>query len=333
MSGKAAGGPGRSQRKDPLPAWVEPQLATLTRERFSSPEWVFERKLDGERCLVFAGQDGVRLMSRSQHDITRTFPEIAAALDAQRPAGGLVADGEIVAFEGAQTRFGRLQQRLGVASPGEQLLRDYPVYLYLFDVLFADGADTRPRPLTERKRILSGAVTFTGPLRFTEHRARDGEKFFERACRDGWEGLIAKRADAPYQGGRSRDWLKFKCENAQEFVIGGFTEPQRSRVGFGALLLGYHDQDGNLVYAGKVGTGFDNRTLRGLHAALARIEQDHSPFSRGKPPAPRGVHWVEPRLVGQVAFSEWTTDGQLRHPRYQGLRDDKDPGDVVREQA
>jgi bifunctional non-homologous end joining protein LigD len=310
---------------------MEPQLATLTKERFSSPEWVFERKLDGERCLAFAGPDGVRLMSRSQHDITRTFPEIAAALSAQRPAGGLVADGEIVAFDGTQTRFGRLQQRLGVASPADQLLRDYPVYYYLFDVLFTDGTDTRPLPLTERKRILAGAVTFTDPLRFTEHRERDGEAFFQQACRDGWEGLIAKRADAPYRGARSRDWLKFKCENAQEFVIGGFTDPQRSRVGFGALLLGYYDQDGRLVYAGKVGTGFDQRTLRALHAALARLEQDHSPFGGGRPPAPRGVHWVEPRLVGQVAFSEWTSDGQLRHPSYQGLRDDKAPGDVVRE--
>jgi bifunctional non-homologous end joining protein LigD len=313
-----------------LPSWVEPQLATLTRERFSSPEWVFERKLDGERCLAFAGPDGVRLRSRSKHDITRTFPEIAGAIAAQQP-GGLIADGEIVAFEGKQTRFGRLQQRLGVASPGERLLREFPVYYYLFDLLYADGRDIRPLPLTERKKLLAGAVTFRDPLRCTEDRARDGEAFFTQACRDGWEGLIAKRASAPYLGGRSRDWLKFKCENAQEFVIGGYTDPQRSRVGFGALLLGYHDTDGGLAYAGKVGTGFDTRTLHRLHATLAGLEQDHSPFSRGRIPGQRAVHWVKPRLVGQVAFTEWTTDGQLRHPRFQGLRDDKEPGDVVRE--
>jgi bifunctional non-homologous end joining protein LigD len=318
-----------------LPAWAEPQLATLTRERFSSPDWIFERKLDGERCLAFAGPDDVRLLSRSKHDISRTFPEVAGALRAQprwqqRP-GGLILDGEIVAFAGTQTRFSRLQQRLGVASPGQRLLDDYPVFYYVFDLLYADGRDTRPLPLTERKRLLAGAVDFTDPLRLTEHRARDGARFFQQACRDGWEGLVAKRADAPYTGGRNRSWLKFKCENAQEFVIGGYTDPQRSRVGFGALLLGYYDRDGALVYAGKVGTGFDQRTLRALHATLAGLEQPGSPFSRGRLPSPRGVHWVKPRLVGQVGFSEWTEDGQLRHPRFQGLRDDKEAADVVRE--
>jgi bifunctional non-homologous end joining protein LigD len=313
-----------------MPTWVEPQLATLTRERFSSPEWIFERKLDGERCLAFAGPDGVRLLSRSQHDITSTFPEIAAALAAQHH-GDVVVDGEIVAFDGSQTRFERLQQRLGVASPGDQLLRGYPVYYYLFDLLYADGVDTRPLPLLERKKLLAAAVTFRDPLRFTEHRERDGEAFSRQACADGWEGLVAKRADAPYTGTRSRNWLKFKCENAQEFVIGGYTDPQRSRVGFGALLLGYYDAGGGLVYAGKVGTGFDNRTLTALHATLAGLEQDHSPFSGGPVPGQRGVHWVKPQLVGEVGFSEWTDAGELRHPRFQGMRDDKDARDVVRE--
>jgi bifunctional non-homologous end joining protein LigD len=244
----------------------------------------------------------------------------------------VVVDGEIVAFDGAQTRFERLQQRLGVASPSDQLLRDFPVYYYLFDLLYADGVDTRPLPLIERKKLLAEVVTFTGPLRFTEHRERDGVTLSQQACRDGWEGLVAKRADAPYTGTRSRNWLKFKCENAQEFVIGGYTDPQRSRVGFGALLLGYYDSAGRLVYAGKVGTGFDNRTLLALHAALAGLEQDDSPFSGGPVPRQRGVHWVKPQLVGEVGFSEWTDAGELRHPRFQGMRDDKDPRDVVREQ-
>jgi DNA ligase D-like protein (predicted ligase) len=314
-----------------MPSWMEPQLATLTRERFSSPDWIFERKLDGERCLAFADSAGVRLLSRSQHDITRTFPEIAAALSAQRHDDGLVVDGEIVAFDGTQTRFGRLQQRLGVVSPGEKLLTDFPVYYYLFDVLYRDGTDTRPLPLIERKKLLTEAVTFRDPLRFTEHRERDGEAYSRQACADGWEGLVAKRADAPYVGGRNRSWLKFKCENAQEFVIGGFTDPQRSRVGFGALLLGYYDKDGTLVYAGKVGTGFDTATLLRLHDTLKRLEQDSSPFGGGRLTGLHGVHWVKPRLVAEVGFSEWTDDGQLRHPRYQGLRDDKDPREVVRE--
>jgi bifunctional non-homologous end joining protein LigD len=312
------------------PSWLEPQLATLTHERFSDPSWIYERKLDGERCLAFAGPDGVQLKSRSQHDITTTFPEIAGALAAQRH-GDFVVDGEIVAFDGPQTRFERLQQRLGVAHPAQRLLDDYPVYYYLFDVLYADGRDIRELPLTERKAALATLVDFTGPLRFTEHRVGNGEAFWDQACRDGWEGLIAKRADAPYEGYRSRDWLKFKCENAQEFVIGGYTDPQRSRVGFGALLLGYYDSSGDLVYAGKVGTGFDNRTLQGLHSVLAGLERDSTPFAKGHLPSPRGVHWVTPRLVGQVGFSEWTDDGELRHPRFQGMRDDKDPREVVRE--
>lgn len=276
------------------------------------------------------GSATARLMSRSQRDITSTFPEIARALTEQRD-GDLVLDGEIVAFDGAQTRFARLQQRLGVANPGKSLLRAVPVYYYLFDVLYADGRDTRQLPLRERKKLLEGALGFRGRLRYTEHRARDGEAFWEQACRDGWEGLIAKRADAPYRSGRSRNWLKFKCEDAQEFVIGGFTDPQRSRAGFGALLLGYYDSDGELVYAGKVGTGFDTKTLHSLHAQLARLGRDKPAFARGRLPGRRGVHWVQPRMVAQVGFTEWTEDGQLRHPRFQGLRDDKDAAEVVRD--
>jgi DNA ligase D-like protein (predicted ligase) len=313
-----------------MPSWVDPQLATLTHDRFSDPDWVYERKLDGERCLAFADASGVRLMSRNKHEITATFPEIAGALAGQR-RGDLIVDGEIVAFDGPRTRFERLQHRLGVQHPAQRLLDDVPVIYYVFDIMYADGADTRDMPLIERKRRLSAMVDFRDPLRCTGHRAGNGEAFWDQACRDGWEGLIAKRADARYQGNRNRDWLKFKCENAQEFVIGGYTDPQRSRVGFGALLLGYYEPGGGLVYAGKVGTGFDTRTLRSLHATLASIEQDRSPFARGQLPGPRGIHWVRPELVGQVGFSEWTDDGQLRHPRFQGLRDDKSPREVVRE--
>jgi ATP-dependent DNA ligase len=194
-----------------------------------------------------------------------------------------------------------------VAHPQASLRRAVPVYYYLFDLLYSS-------------ELLRSALGFGGPLRYTEHRERDGEAFWAQACRDGWEGLIAKRADAPYQGGRSRDWLKFKCENAQEFVIGGYTDPQRSRVGFGALLLGYHNPGGDLVYAGKVGTGFNTQMLRSLHDRLAKLERSQPPFGQGRLPSRRGVHWVEPRLVGQIAFTEWTDDGQLRHPRFQGLR-------------
>jgi bifunctional non-homologous end joining protein LigD len=299
-----------------LPAWVEPELATLTRDRFSDPAWLFERKLDGERCLTFADRDGVRLMSRNQHDISTTYPEIAAALTAQVAAPGQILDGEIVAFRDGATSFSQLQQRLGLAHPSASLVSSVPVTYYIFDVLYSGGQDVRSLPQLERKQILREAMSFDDPLRYTEHRERDGETYFAQACRDGWEGLIAKRAAAPYRAGRTRDWLKFKCENSQE--------------GLGALLLGYYDPDGRLNYAGKVGTGFSESVLRQLHAELAEQERDSPPFTVGKLPRAH-VHWVEPRLVAEVGFSEWTTDGQLRHPRYQGLRDDKDPADVVRE--
>ena len=312
-----------------VPAWIEPQLATLTRDRFSDPAWIFERKLDGERCLAFAGDGRIRLMSRNQREITGTFPEIASALAAQLTDGSIV-DGEIVALARDVTSFSRLQRRLGLTRPPDDLVREVPVYLCLFDVMYAGGQDTRPLPQGERKELLRQLLSFGDPVRYTEHRVRDGEAFWRLACRSGWEGLIAKRGDAPYRSGRTRNWLKFKCENAQEFVIAGYTDPRGSRQGFGALLLGYYDADGRLTYAGKVGTGFDDRMLRQLHAALTQLEQPRPPFERGTWPA-RGVHWVQPRLVGQVAFTEWTPDGLLRHPRFQGLRPDKDAAEVVRE--
>jgi DNA ligase D-like protein (predicted ligase) len=310
------------------PGWLDPELATLTQDRFSDPGWIFERKLDGERCLAFTSGRQVRLMTRNHKEDTSTYPEITEALAAQ--AGSFIIDGEIVAFDGGQTRFARLQQRLGVRHPGPDLRAAVPVCYYIFDVLWAGDRDMRPLPLRQRKQILRGLLTFAGPLVFTEHIDTDGEAYFRQACASGWEGVIAKRADAPYRAGRTKDWLKFKCEAGQEFVIGGFTDPRGTRTGFGALLLGYYDPGHDLVYAGKVGTGFTQQTLDSLHATLAGLEQDRPPFDRGRLPR-SGVHWVQPRLVAEVGFSEWTTDGELRHPRFQGLRDDKDPADVIRE--
>jgi len=311
------------------PGWLDPELATLTQDRFSDPGWIFERKLDGERCLAFRAGGQVRLMTRNQKEDTSTYPEITGALAGQQ-ANDFIIDGEIIAFDGAQTSFARLQQRLGVRHPGPELRAGVPVYYYIFDVLWAAGRDVRPLPLRERKPILRKLLAFTGPLRFTEHIDTDGEAYYRQACASGWEGVIAKRADAPYRAGRTRDWLKFKCESGQEFVIGGFTDPRGTRTGFGALLLGYYDPGHALVYAGKVGTGFNRQTLTSLHGTLASLEQDRPPFDRGRLPR-SGVHWVQPRLVAQVGFSEWTTSGELRHPRFQGLRDDKDPAEVIRE--
>jgi bifunctional non-homologous end joining protein LigD len=313
------------------PEWLEPELATLTQDRFSDPAWLYERKFDGERCLAYRDGDTVRLMTRNQKQVGSTYPELVTALAAQARTDFIV-DGEVVAFDGETTSFSRLQQRLGQHQPGPELVAAVPVFIYLFDVLWADGRDVRALPLTERKDILAGLIAFGGPLRFAEHRTQDGEAYYAQACASGWEGLVVKRGDSPYRAGRSRDWLKFKCQNNQEFVIGGYTDPKGARSGFGALLIGYYNPAGQLVYAGKVGTGFSTALLARLAGSLARLERPDPPFGSG--PLPRsGVHWVAPELVGQVAFSEWTTAGQLRHPRFEGLRRDKDPASVVREGA
>jgi bifunctional non-homologous end joining protein LigD len=329
MAGDQAAGPQGAAGSGQIPSWARPQLATLTKDRFSDPQWLFERKLDGERLIAFRDKQGVRLLTRNDRDVTATFPEVADALRAQE-ADEFVVDGEVVAFRDGQTSFSMLQQRLGVAHPAPKLIGDFPVFYYIFDVLFAGGQDTRRLPQRERKERLRDLLDFTGPLRYTEHRAGDGEAFYRQACVDGWEGLIAKRADAPYTEGRSRNWLKFKCIAGQEFVIGGYTDPHGSRQGLGALLVGYYDADGQLAYAGKVGTGFSTESLRSLHESLSALERDTSPFASGRPPR-AGVHWAEPRMVAQIEFAEWTTDGLLRQPRFEGLRDDKDPAEVVRE--
>src|SRR6201989_3585633 len=221
-------------KKGAQPDWLEPGLATLTRDRFSDPAWLYERKLDGERCLSFRSGDQVRMMTRNQKEVSANYPEIAAALRDQGSRDCIV-DGEIVAFQGCETRFELLQSRIHVVRPGEQLLRRVPVFYYIFDVLYADDQDVRPRPLRERKDVLRSVLTFEDPLRFTEHRDTEGEAFYAEACKAGWEGLIAKLADSPYRAGRTKDWLKFKCETNQEFVIGGGAHPPAPpRAGGGA---------------------------------------------------------------------------------------------------
>lgn len=310
--------------------WIEPELATLTQDRFSDPAWIFERKLDGERCICYRDGAGITLLTRNGKSANAAYPELVEALAAQ-PARHFVVDGEVVSFDGSQTSFALLQQRIHVSAPTQALRDRVPVYYYLFDVLRAGAKDTRRLPQRERKELLRALLSYRDPLRYTEHRDADGEEYYRQACASGWEGVIAKRADAPYRGGRSRDWLKFKCQSEQEFVIGGFTDPQGSRLGIGALLLGYYDGEGKLTYAGKVGTGFDARTLSMLHRELSRLERARPAFQRGTLPPRAGVHWAEPVLVGEVAFSEWTPAGQLRHPRFLGLRRDKAAAEVVRE--
>jgi DNA ligase D-like protein (predicted ligase) len=312
------------------PQWRQPMLATLTDARFSDPAWIFERKLDGVRVLVVRDGDDVTLWSRNHKPMNAAYPELVEAFAAQQPQR-FVADGEIVAFEGDTTSFSRLQGRIHITDPARARRTGIAVYCYLFDLLVLGKSDLTRLPLRARKTVLRAALTFDDPLRFSAHRNTDGEAFYDEACRHGWEGLIAKRASSTYTAGRSRDWLKLKCGQRQEFVIGGFTEPRGARVGFGALLLGYY-QDGDLRYAGKVGTGYDTATLQDLRVRLDALEQPDAPFTgrvhvAGEP----GVHWTRPELVAEVAFSEWTGDGRLRHPRFEGLRSDKAATDVVRE--
>src|SRR5207302_1960964 len=315
-------------RKVPQPTWVAPMLATLTDERFSREGWLFEPKWDGERCLAFRHGRDLNLFSRNRKRLNEKYPEIAAAFHRQE-IGSFIADGEIVTFKDGVTSFAKLQQRMQVKHPPGDLLRRVPVWLYLFDLLYLDRYDIRQVPLRYRKEVLRNTFEFRDSLRLTEHRDTEGVAYYRTACRRGWEGVIAKNGDSVYVSRRTRDWLKFKCRHEQEFVIGGYTEPQGSRIGFGALLLGYY-RGRKLICAGKVGAGFDNDTLHRLSRNLAKLETPISPFEDNGLPR-RGVHWVRPKLVAQVAFTEWTREDKLRHPRFLGLREDKRPQDVVRE--
>jgi DNA ligase D-like protein (predicted ligase) len=303
------------------PDWIEPMLATLTDDRDLGDGWVLERKLDGIRCLAFVRGGQVTLLSRTRKPLA--FPAVVTALEGL--GEDAIVDGEVVAIDdrGEPLGFQALQRRA---------IERGSIALWAFDLLWRGGDDLRGRPLVERRAALEAVVAPGGAIALSEILDGPSRAAHERACREGWEGVIAKRADGPYRSGRSRDWLKLKCLFEQETVVGGFTEPQRSRVGLGALLVGYHE-DGALRYAGKVGTGFDTRTLRDLRERLEALEIADSPFGEPVKPLPRGTHWVAPELVAQVAFAEWTGAGRLRQPRFLGLREDKRPQDVIRERA
>ena len=303
-------------------------LATLTNRRDFGDDWLLERKLDGERCVARKKGGAVRLQSRTGKDLTDTYPEVRAAVAAQT-SRELLLDGEVVAYDGEQTSFTRLQQRLGVTRPSPGQVARYPVVYCVFDLLELDGEDLTDRPLVERRTQLTRAIQSSSALQHTEAWRDDSQGRFAAACRSGWEGLIAKRADAPYVTGRSKDWLKLKCVWEQEFVIGGYTDPGGARTDFGALLVGYYEH-GSLRYAGKVGTGYNKANLHDLGIRLRKLETAEPPFIDARP-IPRGAHWTRPNLVAQIGFAEWTSDARLRQPRFLGLRDDKSPAEVVRE--
>jgi DNA ligase D-like protein (predicted ligase) len=303
----------------------------LATQAFSDPAWVFEAKLDGQRSLLWTRRSTVRLITRNEKDRTSHYPDLVEALQ-RYDAAPLIADGEIVAFRGDVTSFSRLQERMQNARPSAAQVAAVPVFFYLFDLIWFDGYDLSALPLLARKSVLRRAIDFEDPIRFSEHLDEEGEVAFRAACEKGWEGLIAKRASSPYTHARSKDWLKFKCVNEQEFVVLGWTDPHGARSGLGALLVGYRE-DGELRFGGKVGTGFNERELAMLLGRLAPLEQSAPSVTDTKGLPPRGVHWVRPELVAQVGFGEWTSDGKLRHPRYLGLRDDKRAELVVRERA
>ena len=278
--------------------------ATLTQDRFAGPEWTFERKLDGIRVIAFKHGHRVQLLSRNQLSLTDSYPSVAKAI-ANLPVDNVILDGEATGGWGRQGRG------------------DY----HVFDILWLNDHLVTALPLSKRRELLD-RIPFELPLERVQ--PLDVDKPWQHACAEGWEGVIAKRLDSPYEHRRSKHWLKMKCEATQELVVGGFTDPQGARVGLGALLVGYYDGN-DFVFAGKVGTGFDTRLLVELRAQLDRLEIPEPPFTRGKGLPRRGAHWVKPSIVVQVGFIEWTGHGKLRHPRLLGVRHDKSPRDVTRE--
>ena len=279
--------------------------ATLTAERFATDEWMFERKLDGIRLLAYKSGRDVRLYSRNRLPQNASYPSVVDAI-AKLPVRDAILDGEATGVWGRQGR----------------------VAYHVFDLLWLDGRSLTSLPLLERKDLLADLPLAAPLARVTTLR---GDKPWERACSEGWEGVIAKRKDSTYEHRRSRSWLKMKCEATQELVIGGFTDPQGARVGLGALLVGYYERGGDFVFCGKVGTGFDTKLLRDLRGRLDKLEIDTPPFTKAVGLPRLRAHWVRPQIVVQVAFMEWTGHDKMRHPRLLGVRVDKAARDVRRE--
>jgi bifunctional non-homologous end joining protein LigD len=314
------------ERPGPLPERFTPQLATPASAVPPGDEWLHEIKFDGYRIIARIAAGVVTLTSRNDKDWTRQLPTIVRAVRAL-PASTALLDGEVVILdERGASDFQALQNAIG--SRAEET-----AHYYVFDLLHLDGRDLTRVPLIDRKAILARLVNGgRGALKYSDHVVGNGPEFLAGARRLGLEGVISKRHGQPYRPGRTTDWLKVKCGLEQEFVIIGWTEPERGRTGFGALLLGVHDQEGSLLPVGKVGTGFSEKSLADLRSRLEKIEMPSSPAAgRRGASAPRGVHWTQPVLVAQVKFAGWTGDGNLRHPSFAGLREDKDPKTVRRE--
>jgi bifunctional non-homologous end joining protein LigD len=312
--------------KRSMPDFVAPELATLMKTPPEGSGWVHEMKLDGYRMLCKVENGTAQMVSRNAKEWTGTFESVKRCA-ARLPVDTAWLDGEVVVLEkDGRTSFQALQNAL----TGDHAAK---LRYFVFDLIYLNGHDLRQVPLIERKRLLK--IVLAGApdaLRFSEHIEASGQAFYKQACDLKLEGMISKRAESPYQSGRCRDWLKVKCSRRQELVVGGYTDPEGSRVGFGALLLGVYEPDGKLRYSGKVGTGFNDKTLRELYQKLHALETKEPPFKN--PPRgyeAKGAHWIRPELVAEIEFTEWTNEGTLRHPSFQGLREDKNPKDVVRE--
>jgi DNA ligase D-like protein (predicted ligase) len=303
---------------DRIPFRVHPMLATLVKDPFHRPGWVYEEKYDGLRILAYKEDDAVHLLSRNAKDRTATFPRIAAAIGAL-PSRTLLVDGEVVAFDRrGVSRFQLLQRG-----------RSEPSYA-IFDCLYRNGHDLRREPLAARRKALESAIRPSERLLIARRLAENGLVAYRVAKRKGYEGVVAKDSSSPYIEKRSTKWLKVKVHQVDEFVIAGYTPPRGHRRYFGALLLGAYDH-GVLRYVGKVGTGFNDSTLASLYRTFRPLVRKTSPFV--DPPHERGVTYLTPRLVAQIAYEEWTADRKLRQPVFLGLRDDKEPADVVMPEA
>jgi len=317
-------------RRDPIPHIKTPMLATLIDEAFDDPDWLFEIKWDGYRAICTVREDGsIELVSRNGLDLLKKFPELADLANAWNTLP-IVVDGEIVSLDArGRSSFQRLQESMMSRRASAARKGGAPLTFVVFDLLYADGKDLRKTPLEERKALLERAIADDDQVLYSKHVAGKGCALFAQAEKQQLEGIIGKRRESLYVERRTRDWVKIKAQLVQEFVIGGYTEPRGSRAGFGALLLGAYNGK-NLEYVGHVGTGFNTKLLRSLTGDLKKIERKTSPFSN---PVESNTkpHWVEPKLVAQVRFTEWTRDGYLRQPAFLGLRVDKDAKEVVRE--
>lgn len=305
-------------------------LCTLVDKAFDGARWTFEPKFDGLRILARFDGEALTLLSRNNKPQEARFPEIGEALRPAltRPA---IVDGEVICLDdNGKTSFRALQPRFHLDDPAEirRRMEKHPAFIYLFDILYLDGVDLSRRPLSERREALKQAVAWSDRVRLTESKPGEGIASWKRACEAGEEGIVGKRLDSAYVPGRSDAWVKIKCVGRQEFAIGGWTDPQRSRVGLGALLVGYYEGE-KFRFAGKVGTGYTREVLLDLRKRFDEIRRAANPFDLGDPPT--GAHWVEPRLVAEIAFAEWTQNGLLRQPRYEGLRPDKSAKECRRE--